>query len=144
MTSPDSDDTTLRDRVAATLAEHPVRVGFLFGSQARGDFHDKSDVDVAVVFENTAPGEPNHMDKRLALGSDLALALQTDDVDLVDLRSAPSSLIRAAVRDGDRLVGSDVDARQLRDELLADADEDPRSPAKRFDDALSAIDDHLA
>lgn len=144
MTAPSHEDTTLREVVAATLADHPVSVGFLFGSRARGETHDRSDVDVAVVFTDTAPGDADHLTARLALGADLALALDTDAVDVVDLRSASSGLVRAVFRDGDRLVGSDEDARRLRDELLADADENPRSPSERFDDALSAVDDHLA
>ena len=144
MTGPSRDDPTVRGTVAATLADHPVSVGFLFGSRARDEAHDRSDVDVAVAFEDAAPGNADHMNARLALGADLALALGTDDVDVVDLRSASPGFVRAVFRDGDRLVGSDEEARRLRDRLLNDAEEDPRSPAERFDDALAAIDDHLA
>ena len=144
MESPSRDDRSIRETVAATLTEHPVSVGFVFGSRARGEAHDRSDIDVAVAFEDTDPGEPGHMDARLALGSDLALALGTDAVDVVDLRSAPPSLVRAVFRDGDRLAGSKDDARRLREVLLDDTETDNRSPAERFDEALAAIDDHLA
>ena len=144
MDSSSRDDRSIRETVAATLAEHPVSVGFVFGSQARGEAHDQSDIDVAVAFEDTDPGDPGHMDARLALGSDLALALGTDDIDVVDLQSASPSLIRAVFRDGDRLVGNKDDARRLRKVLLGDVEIDNRSPAERFDEALAAIDDHLA
>lgn len=144
MTSPSRDNPTLRDTVAATLADHPVGIGFLFGSHARGEAHDRSDVDVAVAFADSAPGDPGHVDARLALGADLALALATDDIDVVDLQSAPTPLVRAVFRDGDRLVGSDEEARRLREALLDDAEKHTRSPAERFDDALAAVDDHLA
>lgn len=139
MASPDSTDRSVREVVAETLADHPVAVGFLFGSYARGDAHDRSDLDVAVAFED----DPSTLETRLALGADLALALGTDDVDVVDLRTAPASLVRAVFRDGDRLVGTDTQAHRLRATVL-DGEDDDRSPAKRFDDALAAIDDHLA
>lgn len=144
MVSPSRDDQSIRETVAATLAEHPVEVGFLFGSHARGEAHDRSDIDVAVAFERPRSGEQGHVDARLALGADLALALGTDNVDVIDLQSASPPLIRAVFRDGERLVGSETDARRLGEALLDGANTDSRSPAERFDDALSAIDDHLA
>ena len=144
MDSPSCDGRSIKETVAATLADHPVSVGFIFGSQARGEAHDQSDIDVAVAFADTDPGESGHMDARLALGADLALALGTDDVDVVDLQTASPSLVRAIFRDGVCLVGSKEDARRLRKALLDDTEIDQRSPAERFDEALAAIDDHLA
>ena len=131
----------VRETVTAVLADHPVVVGLLFGSQARGEATAASDIDVAVAFEESNSVQSR---ARLRLGTDLALALGRDDVDVVDLRSASPALVRAVFRDGERLVGSDRDAQRVREHALADADEDSRSPAQRFDDALSAIDDHLA
>jgi hypothetical protein len=40
MTAPSHDTPTLQETVAATLADHPVSVGFLFGSHARGEALD--------------------------------------------------------------------------------------------------------
>ena len=136
-----TDPRELRETVADVLANHPVTVGFLFGSHARGDAGARSDIHVAVAFEESDSGQ---FRARLRLGTDLALALGRDDIDVVDLRSASPALVRAVFRDGERLVGSDSDAQRVREQALADADEDSRSPAQRFDDALSAIDDHLA
>ncbi len=141
MESPNSDDRQIREIVAKTLRDHPISVGFLFGSFARDEAHEQSDIDVAVVFED----EPsNRLAARLALGADLALAVGTDDVDILDLRAAPASLVRTVFREGDRLVGTEPEARRLRSTLLEGKQDDPRSPAERFDDALVAIDDHLA
>lgn len=140
MGSPNSDDRSIRAVVAETLTDHPVSVGFLFGSRAREESHERSDVDVAVAFEE----ELSTLDSRLALGGELALALGTDDVDVVDLRAAPPSLVRAVFRDGDRLVGTEAETRRLRATLLDGEKGDPRSPTERFDDALAAIDDCLA
>ena len=136
-----SDDETIRDIVAETLAEHPVSVGFLFGSRARGEAHSRSDIDVAVAFEEELS---SRLESQLALGADLAIALGTDDVDVVDLRTAPSSLVNAVFRDGDRLIGTEADERQLKATLRGRKHTDPRSRSERFDDALAAIEDHLA
>jgi hypothetical protein len=63
---------------------------------------------------------------------------------VVDLRSASPALVRAAFLDGECLVGSAEGAERLREELLDGVNEESRAPAERFDDALAAIDDHLA
>jgi len=140
----DGDDVDWFETVESVLADHPVSVGIVFGSRARGESHEHSDIDVAVAFEDRQPGDSGHLDARLGLGADLALALGTDDVDVVDLRSAPPALVRAIFRDGKRVVGTDEAAIQLREKLLDDTTEDRRSQTERFDDALAAIDDHLA
>ena len=141
MESPDSGDNSIRDIVAETLRDHPVSIAYLFGSLARGEAHEQSDIDVAVAFEDDSSGR---LATRLALGADLALALGTDDVDVVDIETAPTSLVRTIFRDGDRLVGSETEAHRLRAAIVEGTEEDLRSPAERFDDALAAIDDHLA
>jgi predicted nucleotidyltransferase len=153
----DTDTEAIRDTVSSVLAEHPVVVGFLFGSQARGDATAGSDIDIAVVFESAESGatdtnvntdtdsNSDQWDRRLQLDTDLALALDTDAIDVIDLRSAPPALIRTVFQEGERVVGTERDARHLQAALLEDTDEeDSRSPAQRFDDALAAIDDHLA
>jgi len=132
----------IRDTIRDVLAEHSVVVGFLFGSRARDDATPSSDIDIAVAFEERSATTDS--DRRLALSTDLAVALGTDEVDIVDLRTASPGLIRAVFSEGTRLVGSEQEARRLREQLLVDADADPRSPAERFDDALAALDDHLA
>lgn len=144
MPAPSQHDRSLREIVADTVADHPVSVCLLFGSQARGETHAQSDVDVAVVFADSESTEATHIDARLALGADLALAVGTDDIDVIDLTTASPSLVRAALRDGERLVGSEADIERLHETLRTDAESDQRSPAERFDDALRAIDDHLA
>jgi len=141
MEAPDSGDSLIRDIVVETLRDHPVSIGYLFGSFARGEAHEQSDIDVAVAFEDDSS---NRLATRLALGADLALALGTDDVDVVDLKTAPPSLVRTIFRDGERLVGSETEARRLRAAVVEGTEDDHRSPAERFDDALAAIDDHLA
>lgn len=140
---PSDVDDTVRETVATVLADHPVAVGFLFGSQARGTASGESDIDVAVAFKEP---DIDRQRARLQLGVDLALALGTDDIDVVDLRSASPTLVRTVFRTGDRIFGSEGAARRLREELDSTGEDrdSQRSPTERFDDALAAIDDHLA
>lgn len=45
----------LEERLRGVFERHPEIVGaYLFGSRARGDEHEGSDVDVAVVFDGPA------------------------------------------------------------------------------------------
>jgi predicted nucleotidyltransferase len=45
-----TDDEPVGERIRSVLVDHPVTLGFLFGSRARGDAEAGSDVDVAVAF----------------------------------------------------------------------------------------------
>jgi len=147
MTGANGDDgLPLRETVAGVLADYPVRLGLLFGSRARDEAHESSDVDVAVVFEDLEPGDSSYTDVLFGLGADLAVAFDTDDIDVVDLRRASSALVRAAFTDDTVLVGDDRDVRELRERLLpgSEDDDETRSPAERFDDVLASIDDHVA
>ena len=56
---------------------------------------------------------------------------------------APPSLVRTVFCDGDRVVGSETEAHRLRATVVERKEDDPRSPAERFDDALAAIDGHF-
>jgi predicted nucleotidyltransferase len=135
-------ESTLRETLVGVLTEYPVSVAFLFGSHARGETHDSSDVDIGVVFDSSQAGESGYNETLLGLSADLAVVLETDDVDVVDLRRAAPSLVRSVFEHGERLVGSEQTADKHRAELCHE--EGGPSPAERFDDALAAIDDHLA
>jgi predicted nucleotidyltransferase len=139
-----ADKDAVGETVRTVLADYPVTVSFLFGSLARGDATDTSDIDVAVAFADQSSEVTDQTEQRLALSTDLALELGTDAVDVVDIRGAPPALVRSVFADGTRLVGTKQDANRLRNQLLTDADAAQRSPAERFDDALAALDDHLA
>ena len=80
-----ADEDAVRQMVRTVLADYPVTVGFLFGSLARGDATDASDIDVAVAFTDQPSVVTDHTEQRLALSTDLALELGTDAVDVVEL-----------------------------------------------------------
>lgn len=136
----DLDDGEIQETIRSVFAAHPVSVGYVFGSLARGEAHQNSDVDVAVAFEQDADVNPS--ERILSLGADLVLELGTDDIDVVDLRRTSPKVARSVLDHGIRLVGTAEGERELEAEL-PQPDRDEPSPAKRFDDALDAIESHL-
>lgn len=135
-----------RDKVKSVISKHPapVSIAIIFGSLARDETHEHSDVDVAVAFDDLEPGEPGYNKALLGLSADLAAALETDDIDLVDIQRASPSLARSVFDEGMLVVGTEEDARELRERLVNDTEDEDRSPAERFDEILTSIDEHLA
>jgi predicted nucleotidyltransferase len=134
------DNRETEEVIRSVLTAHPVSVGYVFGSLARGETHQHSDIDVAVAFEQDSGVSAS--ERVLSLGADLALELGTDDVDVVDLRRTSPKVARSVLSHGVRLVGSAEAERELESELPR-PDRDEQSPADRFDDALAAIESHL-
>jgi Predicted nucleotidyltransferases len=79
----------------------PLSALWLFGSQARGEARDDSDVDLGALFSRPMPVE-EVLAARLDLGN-----LLGRDVDLVDLRRATPVLAHQVLRDGRLLLDRD-------------------------------------
>jgi predicted nucleotidyltransferase len=73
-----------------------VRLGYLFGSVARGKIGPLSDIDVGVLFEGSSP--IRELQGRVM--DALCLALKTDRIDVVALNEAPDPLRYRVIRDG--------------------------------------------
>lgn len=97
---PSAEAQLVRALRTALEAYPAVQVAYLFGSRARGEGREGSDVDVAVL----GAAEP------LSLASDLEAAAGAR-VDLVQLRSAPVELAARVVQEGVRLLVRDEAAR---------------------------------
>ncbi|GMV44007.1 MAG: hypothetical protein AMXMBFR64_57230 [Myxococcales bacterium] len=98
----------------ATSSPAPVAV-WLFGSAAAGAMRSDSDVDVAVLTADPARRIPAV--ERWALAADLARRLGRD-VDLVDLRAAPTVLQMQVVSTGRRVVCRDPAAAEAFESLV--------------------------
>jgi predicted nucleotidyltransferase len=75
-----------------------IRLAYLFGSCARGDFGPTSDVDVALL-----GAQPFDLMDLAAIGAQLGQAVDRR-ADVVDLRCAPPLLRRQVVAEGELLL----------------------------------------
>ena len=89
----------LRRMVLAALGEHDAEV-WLFGSRARGEAFQHSDIDIAILPHDELPA---------GFFSDLAESVEESsipyDVDVVDLRSAAPTLIDEVRHEGAKWKG---------------------------------------
>ena len=84
----------------SSLEGHPdVLVAYIFGSVAKRQTHEGSDVDIAVLVSDDAM-KSDPLQFRLKLISDLTSALGRSDVDVVLLNEAPPLLAHRVLRDG--------------------------------------------
>jgi predicted nucleotidyltransferase len=91
--------------IAETLrTERNVRLAVLFGSMARGQADEGSDVDVMVALTEERPMYLSHLAVRLTL----ALGRKVDVVSLKHLRTNDPALLDAVLRDGRPVVDRDV------------------------------------
>lgn len=101
----------------------PLVCAYLFGSEARGAAGGHSDLDLAVLLPEAAPG--GLRSPIATLRGELERYLGRE-VDLVDLRRAPPDLVHRVLRDGrlvvdrdpDRRVAFEVDARNAYFDVL--------------------------
>lgn len=101
----------LRDALARAPDE--VLAGYLFGSLARGDAREDSDVDVGVLLARV----PSTLEERFGLESRLEERLGRP-VQLVVLNGAPPDLVHRVLRDGRLVLERDRGAR-VRFEVAA-------------------------
>ncbi|HQY22820.1 MAG TPA: nucleotidyltransferase domain-containing protein [Gammaproteobacteria bacterium] len=83
-----------------------IALSFLFGSKARGDSHEQSDWDIAILFKDNTNGWEN-LGKQEEIRRLLSRALATNDdnIDLVDLYRGGLSINATVVDEGIPLTG---------------------------------------
>lgn len=76
------------EKIRKYFATQPVEVVYLYGSQATGDSHSRSDYDFGVVFTESID-KSKRFDKKLEYMAELGSIVGTDRVEVLDLNSAP-------------------------------------------------------
>ncbi|EJN56926.1 type VII toxin-antitoxin system MntA family adenylyltransferase antitoxin [Halogranum rubrum] len=137
------DDSLPIETIRGILRDYSVQCALLFGSHATATTHSTSDIDIAVELETTHREDPAYNDAFFSLSADLSEALETDEVDLVDIHTLSPSVAASVFEEGILLVGEPEHAEELR-RRVTDRSSDTRSPRERFDDALAKIDAHLS
>ncbi|ESS08663.1 MAG: putative nucleotidyltransferase [uncultured archaeon A07HN63] len=120
------------DAIIEVLDDAPVTAAVLYGSHARGDATADSDVDLAVVFDDSL-GSVETTRARLGLIERLTARLGTDDIDVVPLARTHATLRREIYDDGIVLYGS-PDALPAMDDPSPAADQ-----MAAFDELLTEI-----
>ena len=111
------DRATIEGAVRAFFDRCPagIEAVYLFGSVARGDARDGSDVDLAVLFDQNPPRTIDGLGLELADGLQAKLGVP---VQIVVLNTAPCDLIRRVLRDG-RLLVDRAPSSRIRFEVRA-------------------------
>ncbi len=99
----------LKKALEEKLAGSNVKLAYLYGSYASGTYNDRSDIDIALVYEKD-------MDNRYTLKYELNLAVLLDDVfnaefDIRNITIAPLKIQGEVVTHGILLYSSDEDFR---------------------------------
>lgn len=76
-----------------------VQFACVYGSHARGQANSLSDIDIAVLMDNTLDRK-QYIDIRLKMIGDLSALLKNDEVDVVVLNEVPLALRYRVIRDG--------------------------------------------
>lgn len=98
---------SILDALQKTLSlRDDIALSFLFGSKARGDSHEQSDWDIAILFKDNTNGWEN-LGKQEEIRHLLSRALATNDgnIDLVDLYRGGLSINATIVDEGIPLTG---------------------------------------
>lgn len=130
------------EELLTILQKHPVRIAILFGSHAIGNTHQVSDIDIAVELESIERDDPAYNEAFFGLSADVSDALETDDVDLIDIHTLSPTVAEAVFEHGVVLVGDQMHAEDMLERITSERSEE-RSPRERFDAALEKIDEHL-
>jgi predicted nucleotidyltransferase len=124
-----------------TIEQYPVRLAVLFGSQVRGTATVRSDVDIAVAFEETLSAT-ERLDTRIEVTTALVKTLGTNDVDVTDLDSVRPEVGANALKTGTRLVGDptllQAYAKRFEQELKEN-EETHMERMRRFDALLERL-----
>lgn len=89
------DIDAVRLKIAELAKKRDFEVVALFGSQATGAIHKKSDIDIAVLRR----GGVNYND-RMKLLDDFYEIFKREDIEIVDMSSASPTMMYVVVRDG--------------------------------------------
>lgn len=90
-----------------------VNFAYLFGSIVRGDTNELSDVDIAIMLDESL-SKKDMFNKELDLISELTCVLKSDKIDLVVLNDAPLLLKYNIIKDG-HVLKSDETKHSFRD-----------------------------
>jgi hypothetical protein len=98
----------IRDKVAKYFSTRPeIKVGYIFGSRARGKENKLSDIDIAILVDEEKVPNDLPFGYKANIITELIQVLRTQRVDLVILNESPLFLCFCVIRDGLILYSND-------------------------------------
>ncbi len=82
-------DSALKSRLAEVLARHPVTLAYLYGSAATGKMTPLSDVDIALVVDESRVAPADRLHLELAVGGQIADRCDIREADVRVINHAP-------------------------------------------------------
>ena len=104
--------------VREELRSRNLEFALLFGSHARGEAHNSSDVDITLQFHETMD-DTERFHERNRIDAELQ-AYASGFVDVSDIETLPTPVAHAALRDGIRLVGDQEAVESFRAKIEAE------------------------
>jgi uncharacterized protein len=86
------DIKSIQSKIKALATSHDLSLVVLFGSQAIGNTHAQSDIDIAVIGK--------HVSDKSKITRDFCAIFKRDDVEVVNLSNASPTLMHSVVKDG--------------------------------------------
>lgn len=83
---------TIKPQIKTIAEKYGLSLMLLFGSQATGAVHSKSDIDIAVLGSSDFD--------QFALANDLDKTFERDDVEVIDMSQASPTMMYVLTRDG--------------------------------------------
>ena len=131
-TNPDLDI----EAIVRILEQAPITLGVLYGSQARGEATERSDIDLAVEFEESL-SSTERTRARLDLIKQLSGELETDEIDVLPLPAVSNGLLEDILTDGVLIYGSMTDVDSYRERISSTSNHRDRLAA--FDNILEEL-----
>lgn len=103
-------DSTIEQIIKLARGNSDIDALYLYGSHAKGEAHEASDIDLAVIFANK---EENPLQRRLrpemlALDWVNALGLTEDQLSVLDMESSNIPLTMSVLQTGKLLLNKDI------------------------------------
>lgn len=124
------------DTIAQVLDEAPVTLAVLYGSYARGDATAKSDIDLAVEFEESL-SSVERTRGRLSLIERLTTELGTDGIDVTPISRVSTEFLEEIRADGILIYGSPAELERYYGQSVERSNH--RDRIAEFDDLLGEL-----
>jgi len=133
----------IKKTLAELLPKFPVDFAYLYGSQAKGQTHAESDIDIALAFKNNLGRDPEDVLLDIFPILEGALQIPVEKIDLKNFDRLPLSVRFRVIRDGKLVYCANVGEHRKKtvDTVAKYHDEEPffETAAQDFFERVSTL-----